>query len=126
MDGALRAYANRMAVLGLICGVLAVASLGLFAYVRLQRPVVIRVDQTGEATVEPTSIRAAADETPPVAARVPTATAVPPTNLIASRRENRSLISSPFHPSEQRGPTERRERPHSTDRRAEARSTADG
>ena len=51
MDGALRAYANRMAVLGLTCGALAVASLGLFAYVRLQPPVVIRVDQTGEATV---------------------------------------------------------------------------
>ncbi|HSH17596.1 MAG TPA: hypothetical protein VLD18_16260, partial [Verrucomicrobiae bacterium] len=51
MDGALRAYANRMAVLGLLCGVLAVGALGLFAYVRLQPPVVIRVDQTGEATV---------------------------------------------------------------------------
>ncbi len=51
MDGALRAYANRMAVLGLTCGVLAAGSLGLFAYVRLQPPVVIRVDQTGEATV---------------------------------------------------------------------------
>lgn len=51
MDGALRAYANRMAVLGLTCGVLAAAALGLFAYVRLQPPVVIRVDQTGEATV---------------------------------------------------------------------------
>lgn len=51
MDGALRAYANRMAVLGLTCGVLAVGALGLFAYVRLQPPVVIRVDQTGEATV---------------------------------------------------------------------------
>jgi hypothetical protein len=51
MDGALRAYANRMAVLGLTCGVLAIGSLGLFAYVRLQPPVVIRVDQTGEATV---------------------------------------------------------------------------
>jgi type IV secretory pathway TrbF-like protein len=51
MDGALRAYANRMAVLGLTCAALAVASLGLFAYVRLQPPVVIRVDQTGEATV---------------------------------------------------------------------------
>jgi hypothetical protein len=38
MDGALRAYANRMAVLGLTCGALAVASLGLFAYVRLQPP----------------------------------------------------------------------------------------
>jgi hypothetical protein len=51
MDGALRAYANRMAILGMICGILAVGSLGLFAYVRLQPPVVIRVDQTGEATV---------------------------------------------------------------------------
>lgn len=51
MDGALRAYANRMAVLGLTCGALAAAALGLFAYVRLQPPVVIRVDQAGEATV---------------------------------------------------------------------------
>lgn len=51
MDGALRAYANRMAVLGITCGILAVSSLALFAYVRLQPPVVIRVDQTGEATV---------------------------------------------------------------------------
>jgi hypothetical protein len=51
MDGALRAYANRMAVLGLICGGLALASLGLFAYVRLQPPLVIRVDQAGEASV---------------------------------------------------------------------------
>jgi hypothetical protein len=51
MDGALRAYANRMAVLGLICGALATVSLALFAYVRLQPPVVIRVDQVGEASV---------------------------------------------------------------------------
>jgi hypothetical protein len=51
MDGALRAYANRMAVLGIICGVLAMGSLALFAYVRLQPPVVIRVDQAGEASV---------------------------------------------------------------------------
>ncbi len=51
MDGALRAYANRMAVLGLLCGSAAVIALGLFAYVRLQPPVVIRVDQAGEATV---------------------------------------------------------------------------
>jgi len=51
MDGALRAYANRMAVLGLTCGALAVVALGLFAYVRLQPPVVIRVDPNGEATV---------------------------------------------------------------------------
>jgi type IV secretory pathway TrbF-like protein len=51
MDGALRAYANRIAVLGIICGVLAVGALSLFAYVRLQPPVVIRVDNSGEATV---------------------------------------------------------------------------
>lgn len=51
MDGALKAYANRMAALGLTCGVLAVLALGLFAYVRLQPPVVIRVDGAGEATV---------------------------------------------------------------------------
>ena len=51
MDGALRAYASRMAVLGMICGVFAVGTLGLFAYVRLQPPVVIRVDNAGEATV---------------------------------------------------------------------------
>ena len=51
MDGALRAYANRMAVLGITCGVLAMGSLALFAYVRLQPPVVIRVDQAGEASV---------------------------------------------------------------------------
>jgi hypothetical protein len=51
IDGALRAYANRMAALGLTCGMLAVLALGLFAYVRLQPPVVIRVDGAGEATV---------------------------------------------------------------------------
>jgi hypothetical protein len=51
MDGALRAYANRMAVLGITCSVLAMGSLALFAYVRLQPPVVIRVDQAGEASV---------------------------------------------------------------------------
>lgn len=51
MDGALRAYANRMAALGLTCGAAAVLALALFAYVRLQPPVVIRVDGVGEATV---------------------------------------------------------------------------
>ncbi len=51
MDGALRAYANRMAVLGLGCGAIAIGTLGLFAYVRLQQPVVIRVDGAGEASV---------------------------------------------------------------------------
>jgi hypothetical protein len=39
-----------MAVLGITCGILAVGSLALRAYVRLQPPVVICVDQTGEAT----------------------------------------------------------------------------
>lgn len=51
MDGALRAYANRMAVLGLLCGAAMVVSIGLFTYVRLQPPVIIRVDQAGEASV---------------------------------------------------------------------------
>jgi hypothetical protein len=51
MDGALRAYANRSAVIAMISGVLAVGCLALFAYVRLQPPVVVRVDQAGEATV---------------------------------------------------------------------------
>lgn len=51
MDGALRAYANRMAFLGLTCGLLALIALSLFAYVRLQPPVVIRVDNAGEATL---------------------------------------------------------------------------
>jgi hypothetical protein len=51
LDGALRAYANRMAVLGILSGITAVIALSLFAYVRLQPPVVIRVDQAGEANV---------------------------------------------------------------------------
>jgi len=51
MDGALRAYANRMALIGLTSGVFALGTLALFAYVRLQPPVVIRVDNSGEATV---------------------------------------------------------------------------
>ena len=55
MDGALRAYANRMAVLGLTCGLLALLALGLFAYVRLQPPVVIRVDYLTTARVFPIS-----------------------------------------------------------------------
>ena len=33
MDGALRAYANRMALLGMTCGVFALGTLALFAYV---------------------------------------------------------------------------------------------
>ena len=52
MDGALRAYANRMALLGMTCGVFALGTLALFAYVRLQPPVVIRVDNSGEALLQ--------------------------------------------------------------------------
>lgn len=51
MDGALRAYANRMALMGLVAGITALVALGMFAYVRLQPPVVIRVDSGGEASV---------------------------------------------------------------------------
>ena len=71
MDGALRAYANRMAVLGLLCGSAAVIALGLFAYVRLQPPVVIRVDQAGEATVVGgDTVRLSRGLVPPVQAQV--------------------------------------------------------
>ncbi|MCP5116626.1 MAG: hypothetical protein GY953_37845 [bacterium] len=51
MDGQLRAYADRMAVMALVCGFLAVGALSFAAYVRLQPPVVIRVDHKGEARV---------------------------------------------------------------------------
>src|SRR2546425_11295023 len=51
MDGALRAYANRMALLGMTCGGFALGALALFAYGRLQPPVGIRVDNSGEGTV---------------------------------------------------------------------------
>lgn len=71
MDGALLAYANRMAVLGLLCGSAAVIALGLFAYVRLQPPVVIRVDQAGEATVVGgDTVRLSRGLVPPVQAQV--------------------------------------------------------
>ena len=50
-DGMLRAYANRAMLLAFLCVPLALISVGLAAYVRLQPPTVIRVDQNGEAVV---------------------------------------------------------------------------
>jgi hypothetical protein len=50
-DGALRAYANRAMLLALLCVPIALISLALAAYVRLQPPTVIRVDSTGTASV---------------------------------------------------------------------------
>ena len=50
-DGMLRAYANRAMLLAFLCVPVALISVGLAAYVRLQPPTVIRVDQNGEAVV---------------------------------------------------------------------------
>ena len=50
-DGMLRAYANRAMLLAFLCVPIALISVGLAAYVRLQPPTVIRVDQNGEAVV---------------------------------------------------------------------------
>ena len=50
-DGALRAYANRAMLLAFLCVPIALISLGLAVYVRLQPPTVIRVDQNGDAVV---------------------------------------------------------------------------
>jgi len=49
-DGMLRAYANRAMVLAMLFAVIAVASLGFAIYVRLQPPIVVRVDAEGYAT----------------------------------------------------------------------------
>ena len=49
-DGMLRAYANRAMVLAMLFAVIAVASLGLAIYVRLQPPTVVRVDAEGDAS----------------------------------------------------------------------------
>src|SRR5437667_6739207 len=74
-DGMLRAYANRAMVLAMLFAVIAVASLGLAIYVRIQPPTVVRVDAEGYATatqggvkVPPlaeVSVQAAADPGPP-------------------------------------------------------------
>lgn len=50
-DGMLRAYANRAMVLAGVFGVIAIASLGLAIYVRIQPPTIIRVDKEGNAVV---------------------------------------------------------------------------
>src|SRR6266705_157760 len=50
-DGMLRAYANRVMLLAMIFGVLAMASLGFAIYVRVQPPTVIRVGSDGNASV---------------------------------------------------------------------------
>jgi hypothetical protein len=50
-DGALRAYANRAMVLAFLCIPTALLALAFAAYVRLQPPTVIRVDESGQATV---------------------------------------------------------------------------
>lgn len=50
-DGALRAYANRAMLLAFLCIPVALVAVGLAAYVRLQPPTVIRVDQNGEAVI---------------------------------------------------------------------------
>ena len=50
-DGMLRAYANRAMVLAFLFSFIALVSLGLAIYVRLQPPTVIRVDKDGNASV---------------------------------------------------------------------------
>ena len=49
-DGMLRTYANRAMVFAMFFAVIAVASLGFAIYVRLQPPIVVRVDAEGYAT----------------------------------------------------------------------------
>jgi len=50
-DGMLRAYANRAMFLAILFAVIALSSLGLAIYVRIQPPTVIRVDKDGNAVV---------------------------------------------------------------------------
>src|SRR5437879_12787326 len=50
-DGALRAYANRAMVLAFLCIPTTMLALAFAAYVRLQPPTVIRVDEHGLATI---------------------------------------------------------------------------
>lgn len=50
-DGALRAYANRAMVLAFLCVPVTLIALGFAVYVRLQPPTVIRVDESGRASV---------------------------------------------------------------------------
>jgi hypothetical protein len=50
-DGALRAYANRAMILAFLCVPTTMLALGFAAYVRLQPPTVIRVNEDGQAFV---------------------------------------------------------------------------
>jgi hypothetical protein len=50
-DGALRAYANRAMVLAFLCVPIALIAVALAAYVRLQPPTIIRIDNKGEAAL---------------------------------------------------------------------------
>jgi hypothetical protein len=50
-DGALRAYANRAMVLAFLCVPVTLLSLAFAVFVRMQPPTVIRVDESGQATV---------------------------------------------------------------------------
>src|SRR5437660_6248653 len=50
-DGALRAYANRAMVLAFLCIPTTLLALAFAAYVRLQPPTVIHVDEKGQGTV---------------------------------------------------------------------------
>lgn len=49
-DGALRAYANRAMILAFASALITLLSVAFAAYVRLQPPLVIRVDSNGEAS----------------------------------------------------------------------------
>ncbi len=50
-DGMLRAYANRAMFLAMLFAVIALGSLGLAIYVRIQPPTVVHVDKDGDATI---------------------------------------------------------------------------
>src|SRR5215469_3815472 len=50
-DGMLRAYASRAMLLAVVFASIAVGSLGLAVYLRVQPPTVIRVDKDGNAVV---------------------------------------------------------------------------
>lgn len=50
-DGALRAYANRAMLLAFLCVPTTLLAVAFAAYVRLQPPTVIRVDENGQASV---------------------------------------------------------------------------
>lgn len=50
-DGIMRAYANRFGVLAMLCGLVALVSLGFAIYVRMQPATIIRISPQGEAAV---------------------------------------------------------------------------